>query len=130
MSIVFIALIALSLLVALLSGRGGAHQKPEDFFVASGRFGSVLFFFLAVGETYSIATILGVPAGVFAHGTGFLAWFLGYILLAFPVGYFLYPCIWRAGRRTCRTCSAAISTAVRSNSPSPSTRSSSWCRWG
>jgi SSS family solute:Na+ symporter len=100
MSIVFIALIALSLLVALLSGRGGAHQKPEDFFVASGRFGSVLFFFLAVGETYSIATILGVPAGVFAHGTGFLAWFLGYILLAFPVGYFLYPCIWRAGRRT------------------------------
>ncbi len=100
MSIVFIALIGLSLLVALLSGRGGAHQKPEDFFVASGRFGSVLFFFLAVGETYSIATILGVPAGVLAHGTGFLAWFLGYILLAFPVGYFFYPCIWRAGRRT------------------------------
>lgn len=96
---VFVLLIALAMAASLWGGRGGAHQKPEDFFVASGRFGSLLFFVLAVGETYSIATILGVPSGVYAHGTGFLAWFLGYILLAFPVGYFLYPAIWRAGRR-------------------------------
>lgn len=96
--VVFVALIAAALAVAAAGGRGGAHQAPEDFFVASGRFGSVLFFVLAVGETYSIVTILGVPAGVYAHGTGFLAWFLGYIVLAFPVGYFLYPAIWRAGR--------------------------------
>lgn len=96
---VFVVLIALAMAASLWGGRGGAHQKPEDFFVASGRFGSLLFFVLAVGETYSIATILGVPSGVYAHGTGFLAWFLGYILLAFPVGYFLYPAIWRAGRR-------------------------------
>ncbi|NVN32257.1 sodium:solute symporter, partial [Endobacter medicaginis] len=95
----FVLLIALAMAASLWGGRGGAHQKPEDFFVASGRFGSLLFFVLAVGETYSIATILGVPSGVYAHGTGFLAWFLGYILLAFPVGYFLYPAIWRAGRR-------------------------------
>ncbi len=96
----FALILLLAVGLACSAARGTAHQKPEDFFVASGRFGAVLFFFLSVGETYSIGTILGVPAGVYAHGTGFLAWFLGYILLAFPVGYFLNPCIWRAGRRT------------------------------
>jgi SSS family solute:Na+ symporter len=97
-TIAFLAIIALSLLLALYSKRGHVHQKAEDFFVASGQFNTVLFFFLAVGETYSIATIFGYPGGVYASGTGFVTWFLGYILLAFVVGYFLNPLIWRAGR--------------------------------
>ncbi len=100
MTFVFSALILLSLALAVVSRRGHAHQRAEDFFVASGQFGAVLFFFLAVGETYSVGTVLGFPGGVVAHGTGFVSWFLGYILLSFPVGYFLYPLIWRAGRRT------------------------------
>ncbi len=99
MTPVFVGLVVLSLLLAVASRRRHADQKAEDFFVASGQFGLVLFFFLAVGETYSIATILGFPGGVYAHGTGFVSWFIGYILLSFPVGYFLYPGIWRAGRR-------------------------------
>ncbi len=99
MTAVFASLIVLSLLIAFASKAGHARQQAEDFFVASGQFGLVLFFFLAVGETYSIATILGFPGGVYAHGTGFVSWFVGYILLSFPVGYFLYPHIWRAGRR-------------------------------
>jgi solute:Na+ symporter, SSS family len=94
----FLAIIVLSLLLAALSKRGHLHQKAEDFFVASGQFNTVLFFFLAVGETYSVATILGYPGGVYASGTSFVTWFLGYILLAFVVGYFLNPLIWRAGR--------------------------------
>ena len=98
MTIAFLAIIALSLVLALFSKRGHAHQKAEDFFVASGQFNTVLFFFLAVGETYSVATILGFPGGVYANGTGFVTWFLGYILLAFAIGYFLNPLIWRAGR--------------------------------
>lgn len=98
MTAVFLGLIALSLLLAFISKRGHAHQKAADFFVASGQFSTVLFFFLAVGETYSVATILGFPGGVYASGTGFVTWFLGYILLAFVVGYFLNPLIWRAGR--------------------------------
>ena len=98
MTLAFLAIIVLSLLLALYSKRGHVHQKAEDFFVASGQFNTVLFFFLAVGETYSIATIFGYPGGVYASGTGFVTWFLGYILLAFVVGYFLNPLIWRAGR--------------------------------
>jgi solute:Na+ symporter, SSS family len=98
MTAVFLAIIALSLVLAAFSKRGHAHQKAEDFFVASGQFRTVLFFFLAVGETYSIATILGYPGGIYANGTSAATWFLGYILLAFVVGYFLNPLIWRAGR--------------------------------
>ena len=98
MTLAFLAIIVLSLLLALYSKRGHVHQKAEDFFVASGQLNTVLFFFLAVGETYSIATIFGYPGGVYASGTGFVTWFLGYILLAFVVGYFLNPLIWRAGR--------------------------------
>jgi len=98
MSAAFLAVILLSILLALLSKRGHLRQKAEDFFVASGQFSTVLFFFLAVGETYSITTVLGFPGGVYANGTGFITWFLGYILLAFVVGYFLNPLIWRAGR--------------------------------
>ena len=98
MTAVFLGIIALSLVLAAFSKRGHAHQKAEDFFVASGQFRTVLFFFLAVGETYSIATILGYPGGIYANGTSAATWFLGYILLAFVVGYFLNPLIWRAGR--------------------------------
>ncbi len=88
----------LSLVLAGFSKRGHLRQRAEDFFVASGQFNTVLFFFLAVGETYSIGSILGYPGGVYAGGTGAATWFLGYILLAFVVGYFLNPLIWRAGR--------------------------------
>jgi solute:Na+ symporter, SSS family len=98
MTAVFLGIILLSLALAAFSKRGHLHQKAEDFFVASGQFSTVLFFFLAVGETYSITTVLGYPGGVYANGTGFVTWFLGYILLAFVVGYFLNPLIWRAGR--------------------------------
>lgn len=98
MTVAFLVIILLSVLLALLSRRGHLHQKAEDFFVASGQFSTILFFFLAVGETYSITTVLGFPGGVYANGTGFITWFLGYILLAFVVGYFLNPLIWRAGR--------------------------------
>ncbi|HKD47751.1 MAG TPA: hypothetical protein VKB67_08700 [Rhizomicrobium sp.] len=98
MTAVFLGIILVSLMLAWLSRRGHLRQKAEDFFVASGQFNTVLFFFLAVGETYSIGSILGYPGGVYAGGTGAATWFLGYILLAFVVGYFLNPLIWRAGR--------------------------------
>src|ERR1700753_3294622 len=94
---VFAAIFLLSLLLALLSRRG-IKQRAEDFFIASGQFGVLLFFFLAVGETYSIPSVLGYAGGIYANGLSVVTWFLGYILLAFVVGYFLNPLIWRAGR--------------------------------
>lgn len=94
----FLAVMALALGLAVLARRGaGPLRDPRAFFVAGGQLGAVLFFFLSVGETYSIATMLGFPGGVYAGGEGFVAWFFGYILLAAPCLYLLGPWIWRAG---------------------------------
>src|ERR1700761_8365416 len=98
MIVTFAVIFVVSLALALLSRRGHIKQRAEDFFIASGQFSAVLFFFLAVGETYSITSVLGYPGGIYANGLSFVTWFLGYILLAFVLGYFLNPLIWRAGR--------------------------------
>lgn len=99
----FVLIMALSLGIALWArrgrkrGQGQGHDDARAFFVAGGQFGALLFFFLSVGETYSIATMLGFPGGVYAGGDSFVLWFFGYILLAGPCLYFLGPWIWRAG---------------------------------
>jgi len=98
-SAVFALVIALSLGIAVWSRRGHAHQDSHDFFVASGQFGGILAFVLAIGETYSAGSILGFPAAAYGQGTGFVLWFLGYIVLAYPIGYFINPLLWKAGRR-------------------------------
>lgn len=90
--------IALSIALALLSRRGHAAPDARAFFAASGQFGAALVFLLAVGETYSVASMLGFPGGVYAHGDGFSAWFFGYILLTAPVLFFAGPLIARAGK--------------------------------
>jgi SSS family solute:Na+ symporter len=97
-TLTFLALLLFAQALAFAARRPQAGPRPEDFFVAAGQFGAARYFFLAVGETYSVVSILGFPGGVYAHGSGFVSWFLGYILLSFPAGYFLYPWIWRAGR--------------------------------
>ena len=98
-SLVFLALIALSLGLALWSRAGRGRQSMHDFFIASRQFGAGLVFFLAAGEIYSIGTMVGFPGGIYAKGPTYGFWFLGYILLAYPVGYFLGPRIWAAGQR-------------------------------
>src|SRR3569833_1106263 len=45
MTAAFLAIILLSIVLALFSKRGHLRQKAEDFFVASGQFSTVLFFF-------------------------------------------------------------------------------------
>lgn len=96
-TLVFFAIILLSLGLAVLSRRGHGGADAREFFVASGQFGAILFFFLAVGETYSITTMLGFPGGVYAGGDDFIVWFFGYVLLAAPVVYLLGPIIRGAG---------------------------------
>lgn len=95
-SVVFLVALGLA-----ISARSGHHERdPRSFFAARGQFGAILFFLLAVGETYSVGSVLGFPGGIVAKGPSLAVWFVGYILLAFPVGFVLYPRIWEAGRRT------------------------------
>lgn len=98
-TLVFGAIIALSLVIAFLTARGRDVLQIEEYLVAGRSFSGFLLFFLAVGEIYSIGTMVGLPGGIYAEGASYGVWFLGYILLAYPVGYFLAPLVWRAGKR-------------------------------
>ena len=98
-AVVFGAIVALSLFIAFMASRGRDVLQIEEYLVGGRSFSGVLLFFLAVGEIYSIGTMVGLPGGIYAEGASYGIWFLGYILLAYPVGYFLGPLMWRAGRR-------------------------------
>jgi solute:Na+ symporter, SSS family len=97
-TIVFAILIAASLGLAVVAKKGHQTTSARDFFIASRQFGGFLVFFLSVGEIYSIGTIIGFPGSIYAKGGTYGIWFLGYILLAYPVAYFVNPLIWRAGK--------------------------------
>ncbi|ALM81741.1 sodium:solute symporter [Bordetella sp. N] len=96
---IFIGFLALSIVLSMLSRGGHGRQSAKDFFVGSQQFNAALVFFLSAGEIYSITTMAGLPGGIYAKGPLYGVWFLGYVLLAYPVGYFLAPRIWELGRR-------------------------------
>src|SRR5215203_31344 len=98
-TIIFGMIIIASLILAFLAVRGRDVLNIEEYLVGGRAFTGVLLFFLAVGEIYSIGTMVGLPGGIYAEGASYGIWFLGYILLAYPVGYFVGPLIWRAGKR-------------------------------
>ncbi|MBR0559256.1 sodium:solute symporter family transporter [Neokomagataea anthophila] len=72
---------------------------PRSFFAAQGQLGTALFLVLSVGETYTIGSVMGLPGGIVAHGTDTAVWLTGYILLAFPVGFILYPKLHALGQQ-------------------------------
>jgi len=97
---IFVSVIALSIGVALWSRRGAAAGGGgvKGHLVAGRSLPSWLLFFLAVGEIYSIGTMLGFPGGIYANGASYGVWFIGYILMGYIIGYFLAPLVWRAGK--------------------------------
>lgn len=94
----FLIFILVSVGLALLSRRGILATDIHQILVASRKFGGFLLFFVTVGEIYGIGTMIGVPGAVYSKGSSYVIWFLGYILLAYPVGYFMNPRIWRIGK--------------------------------
>lgn len=95
---IFIGVLIFSLILAVLSKGKSKKDNVADYLVGGRSFNGFILFFLAIGEVYSIGTIIGFPGGIYAKGASYGIWFLGYILLAYPVGYFLSPLIWRAGK--------------------------------
>ena len=88
----------LSVGIAIASRRGAVQQNMSEVMVASRSFGAVLLFIVAVGETYSVGTMIGVPGAVYGKGASYAVWFMGYLCLGFCLGYFINPMIWRLGR--------------------------------
>ncbi len=99
LSIIFFSILGLSVVIALAARLGSKNMTIGEFLVGGRSFPAWLLYFLAVGEIYSIGTMIGLPSGVYAHGARDAVWFLGYILLAYPLGYLIGPLIWRAGVR-------------------------------
>ncbi|QWF85305.1 sodium:solute symporter family protein [Amycolatopsis sp. CA-230715] len=90
---------AASIGLAVWAGRGSRGGGISEFLVGGRSFPAWLIYFLAVGEVYSIGTMIGFPSGIYAHGASYGIWFIGYILLAYSLGYFLAPLVWRAAKR-------------------------------
>lgn len=97
--LIFFAVMGISVVIALLARRGLKNMTVGEFLVGGRSFPAWLLYFLAVGEIYSIGTMIGFPSGIYAKGASYGIWFLGYILLAYPLGYFVAPLVWRAGVR-------------------------------
>lgn len=95
---IFCLLLALSLVIAIMSRRGAVSSDMNDVMTAGGSFGAFLVFFISVGEIYSIGTMIGTPGAIYANGATYGMWFVGYILLAYCIGYFLNPAIHRMGQ--------------------------------
>jgi SSS family solute:Na+ symporter len=96
---IFTAVIALSIGVAFYARRGATGQGIRATLVAGRSLPAALLFFLAVGEIYSIGTMLGFPGGIYANGASYGVWFIGYILMGYILGYVLAPLVWRAAKR-------------------------------
>jgi len=96
--VIFIAILALSVVIAILSKKGAIGSSMDDVMTASGSFGAFLIFFVSVGEIYSIGTMIGTPGSIYAKGATYGVWFICYILLAYVIGYFMNPAIWRMGQ--------------------------------
>ncbi|MGH3436210.1 MAG: sodium:solute symporter family protein [Sciscionella sp.] len=91
--------LAASVGIAIWAGHGRRGGGISEFLVGGRSFPGWLVYFLAVGEVYSIGTMIGFPSGIYAHGASYGIWFLGYILLAYVIGYFVAPLVWRAAHR-------------------------------
>lgn len=96
--VLLVAALLASLLLAWSSRSHRRTQSLEDFLIAGRSLGTPLFYLFAVGELYSIGAIIGFPGGIYAWGAVYAIWFLGYILLAYPVGYFINPLLWQADK--------------------------------
>lgn len=87
-----------SIVWGTLAAARGRTMNLQEWSVGGRRFGTVLFWFLLVGETFTTSALLGSSQAVFSNGApGFFT--LGTVVLTAAVGYWIVPKIWRAGKR-------------------------------
>ncbi|MGW4485664.1 sodium:solute symporter family protein [Amycolatopsis sp. NPDC004368] len=76
----------------------GRKMNLQEWSVGSRKFGTWLFWFLMVGETFTTFALLGASQSVFSNGApGYYV--LGTMVLTAAVGYWVVPRIWRAGKQ-------------------------------
>lgn len=76
----------------------GTKMDVEEWSVGGRRFGTFIFWFLLVGETFTTFALLGATQGIVSGGApGY--YIFGTVVLSAAVGYFVVPRIWKAGKR-------------------------------
>src|SRR5215469_15860518 len=96
-----IAVAALIIATALATGLIGAHRKlpnPGEFLVAGRSLGALLLWLLLAGEIYTAFTFLGAAGWAYGRGAP-VYYILGYGPVAYIIGYFVMPLVWKVGHR-------------------------------
>ncbi|EQD51868.1 sodium/solute symporter family protein [mine drainage metagenome] len=96
MNIAVAILIAVWLFVLVLGllARRGRVMNLEQWTVGRRGFGGLLIFFLLAGEIYTTFTFLGASGWAYGYG-GVSYYIIAYGALAYGLGYWLLPPIWR-----------------------------------
>ncbi len=96
-AVVILAAVWLGVLGLGLAARRGRVMNLEQWTVGRRGFGGFLIFFLLAGEIYTTFTFLG--ASGWAYGLGAPSYYIvAYGALAYGLGYWLLPPIWRFAR--------------------------------
>lgn len=77
-----------------LLARSGKKMDLEQWTIGGRGFGSALVFLLMAGEIYTTFTFLGASGYIYKHGASAL-YILAYGALAYILGYWILPPIWR-----------------------------------
>ncbi len=98
-----IALAAIVIIVVSASALGfyaGTRHKMslEQWTVGSRGFGPLLMLLLMAGETYTTFSFLGASGWAYSRG-GPALYILGYLPLAYVIGFFILPPVWELGRQ-------------------------------
>ena len=112
-----------------IRARRGKDMDLEEWSVGGRGFGTIFVFLLLAGEIYTTFTFLG--ASGWAYGRGGPAFYiLSYGALAYVMGYWLLPAVWRYAKETGSTPSR-ISSSASTAAPASvcSSPSSPWWRW-
>ena len=130
-SILIIAAFAVFALAIGVMARRGRKLTLEQWAVGGRGFGSLLTFLLMAGEAFSTFSFLGASGWTYSKGVPAF-YILSYGCLAFVIGYWMLPAVWRyaKARGPCRspTTSRRSTTAARSACWCRSSRCSRWCR--
>lgn len=90
-------ILAIGTLIALglgIGARSGHDMKLEEWTVGNRSFGFLFVFLLLAGEIYTTFTFLGASGYSYGHGAP-AYYILAYGTIAYLIGYFLLPHIWR-----------------------------------
>jgi SSS family solute:Na+ symporter len=96
-ALAIVALVVVGTIAFALISVGRFRMEPQEFIVGNRSFGAVLLWILLAGEIYTSFTFLGAAGWAYGKGAAAL-YILVYGVLAFTIGYFYLPRVWRIGK--------------------------------